>query len=92
LHKTKQFDGLMKLPISIASILAHGHGDVRYAHYGLHLFVHDSNYIVDSLAKLLQDLEMPPKSSSCRLFDGSRSSPLFEAVLNGAEMSKYCMG
>ena len=85
-YKTKQLDGLMKLPISITSMLAHGHGDVHYAHYGLDIFVHDANYIIGSFAKLLQDLEKPPKSLSRRLFDGSRSSPLFEAMLSRVEM------
>jgi hypothetical protein len=72
--------------LSVTDMLAHGHGDVCYAHYGLDIFAHDSNYTVGSFAKLLQDLERPPKSTSRRLFDGSRSSPLFEAVLSGAEM------
>jgi hypothetical protein len=85
-HKTKQLDGLMKLPVSITSILAHGHGNVCYAHYGLDIFAHDSIYTVGSFTKLLQDLERPPMSTSCHLFDGSRSSPLFEAMLNKAEM------
>jgi hypothetical protein len=86
LHKTKQLDGLMKLPVSVIGMLAHGHGDVCYAHYGLDIFAHDSNYTVGSFAKLLRDLERLLNSTSCRLFDGSRSSPLFEAVLSGAEM------
>jgi hypothetical protein len=60
-HKTNKSNGLMKLPMSFTNILAHGHGDVRYAHYGLDNFVHDSNYTIGSFAKLLQDLEMPPK-------------------------------
>jgi hypothetical protein len=85
-HKTKQLDGLMKLPVSVTGMLAHGHGDVCYAHCGLDIFAHDSNYTVGSFAKLLRDLERPPKLASHRLFDGSRSSPLFEAVLSGAEM------
>jgi hypothetical protein len=90
-HKTKQLDGLMKLPVSIFGMLAHGHGDVRYAYYGLDIFAHDSNYIVGSFAKLLRDLERPPKSTLQRLFDGSRSSPLFEAVLSGAEMCESAL-
>jgi hypothetical protein len=64
--------------------LAHGHGDVHYAHYSLDIFAHDAKYTVGSFAKLLRDLERPPKSSLRRLFDGSRSSPLFEAILSGA--------
>jgi hypothetical protein len=90
-HKTKQLDGLMKLHVSVIGILAHGHGDVRYAHYSLDIFAHDANYTVGSFAKLLRDLERPPKSSLHRLFDGSRSSPLFEAVLSGAEMCEAAL-
>jgi hypothetical protein len=86
-HKIKQLDGLMKLPVSVTVMLAHGHGDVCYAHYGLDIFVHDMNYTAGSFAKLLQDLERPPTSSSCR----SRSSPLFEAVLSGAELCEVAL-
>jgi hypothetical protein len=90
-HKTKQLDGLIKLHVAVTGILAHGHGDVRYAHYGLDLFEHDANYTVGSFAKLLRDLERPPKSSTHSLFDGSKSSPLFEAVLSGAEMCEVAL-
>ena len=69
-HKTKHLDGFMKLPVSVTGMLAHGHGDVRYAHYGLDLYPH-ANYIVGSIAKLLRDLELPPKSSSRHLFANS---------------------
>ena len=90
-HKTKQLDGLMKLPVAITGMLAHGHGDVHYVHYGLDVFAHDANYTVSSFAKLLQDLERPPKSSLRNLFDGSRSSPLFEVVFNGAKMCQIAL-
>ena len=53
LYKTKQLDGLMKLLVAVTSMLAHGHGDVCYAHYGLDIFAHDANYTVGSFAKLL---------------------------------------
>ena len=58
-HKSKQLDGLTKLPISVMGMIAHGHGDVRYAHYGLDIFFHDSNYTVGSIARLLRDIERP---------------------------------
>jgi hypothetical protein len=90
-HKTKQLDGLMNLPVLVTGMLAHGHGDVRYAHYGLGIFAHDSNYTVGSFAKLLRDLDRPPKSSYHRLFDGARSSPLFQAVLTKAEMCEVAL-
>jgi hypothetical protein len=53
LHKTKQLDGLMKLLVSVTDMLAHGHRDVYYTHYGLDFFAHDSNYTVGSFARLL---------------------------------------
>jgi len=84
-HKTKHLDGLTRLPVSVTGMLAHGHGDERYAHYGLDLFPHDANYTVGSFAKLLRDLELPPRSSSRELFVNSRSTPLFEALLGGAD-------
>ena len=76
----------MKLPVSVSGMITHGHGDVRYAHYGLDIFPSDSNHSVGSIAKLLRDLELPPKHSSCELFLGSRTAPLFTALLAGAEM------
>ena len=76
----------MKLHVSVMGMLAHGHGNVHYTYYGLDNFAHDSNYTIGLFAKLLRDLEMPPKSSSQQLFDGSRSSPLFQVVLSGAKM------
>jgi len=88
-HKTKHLDGLMKLPVSVTGILAHGHADVRYAHYGLDIYPHDVNYTVGSFARLLRDLEEPPKSSSRQLFPGSGRNALFRAVLQGA--SETCV-
>ena len=85
-HKTKHLDGLTKLPLSMTGMLAHGQGDVRYAHYGLDLYPHDANYTVGSFAKLLRDLELPPKSSSRVLFQNARSLPLYEALLHGVEV------
>ena len=78
-------DSFMKLPISVTGMIAHGHGDVRYTHYGLDIFPSDSNHTVGSIAKLLRDLELPPKHSSRELFLGSRTTPLFSALLAGAE-------
>ena len=53
-HKTKHLDGLMKLPIYVTGMLTHGHGDVRYAHYGFDIYPHDVNYTVGSFARLLR--------------------------------------
>ena len=85
-HKSKHMDSFMKLPVSVTGMIAHGHGDVRYAHYGLDIFPSDSNHTVGSIAKLLRDLELLPKHSSRELFLGSRTAPLFTTLLAGAEM------
>ena len=85
-HKSKHMDSSMKLPISVTRMNAHGHGDIRYAHYGLDIFPTDSNHTMGSIAKLLRDLELPPKYSSRELFSGSGSAPLFTALLVGTEM------
>ena len=85
-HKVKHLDGLMKLLVVVTAILAHGHVDQHYAHYGLDLYSHDANYTVGSFAKVLRDLKEPPKSSSHELFLESNSHPLYSALLRGAEM------
>ena len=87
-HKSKELDGLVKLPMSVIGMIAHGHGDVRYAHYSLDIFPHDSNYTIGSMAKLLCDLEKPPKSSSHELFVGFDSTALFCSILKDVEMCK----
>ena len=84
-HKTKANDALMKLPIAVTGMIAHGHSDVRYAHYGLDIYPSDCNHTVGSILKLLRDLEGVPISYSKSLFAGSGTHPLFEAVLFGKE-------
>ena len=51
-------DLIKKLPISVTGMIAHGHGDICYAHYGLDIFSSDLNHIVGSIVKLLRDLEL----------------------------------
>ena len=79
-------DLFTKLPVSITRMIAHSHEDIHYAHYGLDIFPSDSNHTVDSIAKLLRDLELPPKHSSCELFSECKTTPLFTALLVEAEM------
>ena len=67
-HNSKHMDSFMKLSIFVMGMIAHGHGDVRYAHYGLDIFPTNSNYTVGSIAKLLRDLELPLKYSLQVLF------------------------
>jgi hypothetical protein len=63
-HKNKGIDSLMKLPVAVTGMIEHGHGDVRYAYYGLDIYPSDSNHTVGSIAKLLRDLESPPVYST----------------------------
>ena len=63
-HKTKVTDSFMKMPFAITGMIAHGHGDVRYAHYGIDIFPTNSNHTIGSIAQLLRDLEGQPKNLS----------------------------
>ena len=56
-HKSKATESFMKLPIAITRMIAHGHGDVRYAHYGLDIYPMNPNHTIGLIAKLLRDLE-----------------------------------
>ena len=85
-HKSKHMDSFMKLLISIIGMIAHGHRNIHYTHYGFDLFPSDLNHTKGSIAKLLRDLELLPKHSSRELFSESRTAPLFTALLTGAEM------
>ena len=77
----------MKLPVAVTGMIAHGHGDIRYAHYGLDIFPTDSNHTVGSIAKLLRDLESEPKYSSRQVFvDKDDRSDLANAVLSGSDI------
>jgi hypothetical protein len=85
-HKNKSTEAFMKLPVSVTGMIAHGHGDIRYAHYGLDLYPADSNHTVGSVAKVLRDLEDIPKFVSRQIFPDSHASPLLEALLEGGNV------
>ena len=72
-------------------MIAHGHGDVKFAHYALDLYPADSNHTIGSFAKLLRDLEKPPASSSGLLFENTGSTPLYEAVLYGKDVCLHSL-
>ena len=69
-------------------MIAHGHVDVKYAHYGLDFYPGDANHTIGSFARLRRDLERPPTSFSRALFVGCRITPLYEGVLEG---KKVCL-
>jgi hypothetical protein len=84
--KTKSVDAYLKLPVSVVGMIAHGHGDKKYAHYSLDLYPADSNCTIGSIARLLRDLERPPKYSNPEsLFRGTGTTDLYAAVLWGCE-------
>jgi hypothetical protein len=85
-HKNKSTEAFMKLLVSVTGMIAHGHGDIRYAHYGLDLYPANSNHIVGSLAKVLRDLEDVLKFVSRQVFLDTHASPLFDALLEGERM------
>jgi hypothetical protein len=58
--KNKSIDAFMRLPVAVTGMIAHGHGDGKYAHFSLDLYLCDSSHIVGSVGKLLRDLEKPP--------------------------------
>jgi hypothetical protein len=55
-HKNKAVDSFMKLLVVVTGMIAHGHGDLQYAYYGLDIYLSNSNHTVSSIAKLLRDL------------------------------------
>ena len=79
-NKSKHMDSFMKLPIFVTGMIAHEHGNVCYAYYGLDIFPNDLNHTVGSIEKLFRHLKLPPKHSSRELFPGSRTTPLFAAL------------
>lgn len=91
-NRTKDLDGLSKLPVSVTGMYAHGHADARYAHYTLDVYANDSNFTIGSIAKLLRDLEDPPKTYTRALFKEIASNPLYDAVLYGKEMCLPSLG
>ena len=71
-------------------MIAHEHGDIKFAHYALDLYPMDSNHTIGSFARLLRDLEKPLAHSSGALFENTGSTPLYEAVLDEKEDACIC--
>jgi hypothetical protein len=82
----------MRLPVTITGMIAHGHGDGKYAHFLLDLYPRDSNHTVGLVAKLLCDLEKPLASSSGLLFENSKATPLYVVILRGKEACVPALG
>jgi hypothetical protein len=90
--KNKSIDAFMRLPVAVMGMIAHGHGDGKYAHFSLDLYPCDSNHTVGSVAKRLRNMGKPLASSSELLFENSGATPLYAAVLRGKEAYVSAMG
>jgi hypothetical protein len=67
-------------------LIAHEHGDVKFAHYPLNLYRADSNHTIGSFASFLRDLEKPPAYSLRFLFE---NMGLCEAMLVGKDVLAF---
>ena len=72
-------------------MIAHRHGDVKFVHYALDLYLEDSNHTIGSFARFLRDLKKPLSYSSRLLFENMRSIPLYEAVLDGKDVCLHSL-
>ena len=84
--KIKHLVGLMKLPLALTGMPAHGHVDHCYALSRLDIYSHNANYTIGSFAKLLRVLESLPKSTSKKLFQEDPSHPPYVVLVNGSQM------
>jgi hypothetical protein len=84
--KTKSVDAYLKLPVYVTGMIAHRHSDKKYVHYSLDLYPADNNCTIGSIARLLCDLERPPKYSNPEsFFRGTGTTDLYATVLWGCE-------
>jgi hypothetical protein len=75
--------GLGQLPITLTSMITHGHGDERYVQYSNELWPNDPNFIIGSLLWLFQTLEKAPTCESKILFEHLPQNSLFACLLQG---------
>ncbi len=79
----KMIYGLGQLPITLTSMIAHGHRDEIYAQYSNELWPNDPNFIIGSLLWLFQTLEKAPTCESKILFEHLPQNSLFACLLQG---------
>jgi hypothetical protein len=87
-HKNKTRDSFTRLPKSMIGMIVHGHGDNWYVHFGLDPYSSNSNHTMDSITKLLRDLEDVPKFASCHIFSSTCALPLLDALFEGSNICK----
>ena len=59
-------------------MIAHGHVDMKYAHYCLDFYHGNANHTIGTFAKFLRNFERPPTSSSCVLIVGCGTTQIYE--------------
>jgi hypothetical protein len=72
----------MSLSVVLVGMIARGHGDVKFAHYALDLYMKNSNHIIRSFARFLRDLKKLHAYSLKLTFENLGSTPLYEAALD----------
>jgi hypothetical protein len=77
--------------VGIVEIIAHGHGDVNFAHYALHLYPADLNHTIRLFERFLCDLEKLPSYSSILLYENTGSTPLYEVVLDRKDVCLHSL-
>ena len=86
---TKASSGLGQLPMTLAGMLTHGHGDGAYTDFSTDLWPRDSNFTISSLASCICRLERPTMKNSKALFDERLLSPFFEKLMQGKSRCNY---
>ncbi len=77
----KMIFGLGQSPITLTRMIAHGHGDEKYAQYSNELWPNDPNFIIGSLLQLLWTLEVALISKSKLLFEHPPQNSFFACML-----------
>jgi hypothetical protein len=75
--------GLGQLPIMLMGMVAHGHGDEKYAQYSNELWPNDPNFTIGSLLRLLRTLEKALACEFKMLFEHLPENALFASFLQG---------
>ncbi len=85
----KMICGLGQLPITLMSMIAHGHGNERYAQYSIELWPNDPKFTIESLLRLFWTLEKTLIYEPKILFEHPPQNVFFACLLQGNFMYKW---
>jgi hypothetical protein len=77
----KMISRLGQLPITIVSIISHGHGDKKDVQYSNELWPNNPNFTVGYLLQFFYTLEVAPISKSKLLFENLPHNSFFACLL-----------